>query len=134
MARLVTSVITGQLFGIAPNLGEGLFPVQHAFQSSATAFSVEAKVTNGAIGYLKQEVIVRYALSSLNLTAALAPLALRQSSRYVPLVMGPHSGQIKARMSLLEPAMGTYVYIWAETPTLTTEATLDVSVTEFYTP
>jgi hypothetical protein len=135
MSRLATTLITAQSIGTGANKGERLFGVSHALQATATAFSIEVEVTNGADGYekIKKEVIVRYAASSNTYVAAsAAPLNLHQSSRFVALNMGPNGGDIRSRVSFLEPAVGATVYVWVEAPTLETAALLTVKIVEQY--
>jgi hypothetical protein len=133
MSRLATAVISAQSIGTGTDHGEGKYPIQLSLQSSTTAFAVEAEVTNGAAGYMKQEIIVRYAVSSNNYSAADAVLALRHSSRYIPLFMRQNGGEKASRVSLLEPANGAYLYVWVENPKLAVAALLTVKVLEHYT-
>lgn len=125
-----TTSISGQSFGTSTNIGEGKFPQKVTIQATTTSFVIEGRITNGAAGYVKQDVRVWYASSGFSVTAAVGSVALRPTARYVDIPMGQAAAQVTIRSSLLEPVAGSYIYLWVDLPTLTTAATLDVNVTE----
>lgn len=125
-----TNAISSQSIGTSTNIGEGKFPQKVTKVAASTAFVVEGRVTNGAAGYLGQIVRLWYAASSYDITAAAAVIALQPSARYVDIPLSPDSGTDSIRTSLLEPALGQYIYLWCDVPTLATAATLYANVTE----
>jgi hypothetical protein len=133
MSRLPTTVINAASVGTGSNKGERLYAAALTLQSTTNAFSVELEVTNGAINNQSKEVIVRYAITSNTYSAAAGAIALHQSSRYVSLKLGANGGDIRSRVSFLEPANGANLHVWLEAPDLTVAATATVKVVEHYT-
>lgn len=126
-----TTVITSQSIGTSTNVGEGLFPQQVAIQATTSDYVICMRVTNGAGSYLpKSEIIVRYASSPFNITAAQAVTQLAPASRYVSLKPSDKGSAVVIKNSLFEPILGGYIYLWCEVPSTTVAQTLDVSVVE----
>lgn len=126
----VTDSISGQSIGTSTNVGERKFPQKVTKQSLTTAWTVSAKLTNGATGYAPSGIVrIWYASSNFNLTAAEAAAGLRPT-RYLDLRPSPHAAGIVADSGELITATGNYLFFWCDLPTVPTAQTLDVSCVE----
>jgi hypothetical protein len=125
-----TNVIAAQSIGTSTNYGADKFPQKVTLTIGTTAFIIEGRITNGSDSYRKQDARIWYAVSSFDLTAAAAAVALRPTARYLDLPFGPEGGDVRVRSSLLEPAAGSYLYIWCDLPKLATAVTLAINSVE----
>jgi hypothetical protein len=127
-----TTVINAQSIGTSTNVGTNKFPQKTTAQQSSDRFFVEVSLTNGAAPANRtSKLFVRYASSSIDMTAAQAMVALGQASSVIVLTPADIAGGTVIVGSLLEPLSGAYVYIWVDSiPTQAVAQTLTVKLIE----
>lgn len=125
-----TNVLTTQSIGTSTNKGDAVLPQKVTLTSGTTAIRVEAKITNGAASYPNTYLRFAYVVSSFDLTAAAAALALKGNATLVDIPLRPAGGDITIKSSLLDPAAGAYLYIWFYIPATTVACTLALNTVE----
>lgn len=129
------SAISGQSFGTSTNIGEGKFSITPlTLADITTAYVVNVQVTNGAgitgLDGNPQTLRVWYTTTMRTVTAANAPVQLRQTAHYVDILCRGKTAEVQIRDSMLEPKTGAKFHCWVDAPSLTNAATLDVDVVE----
>lgn len=129
----ITPALTSQSVGTGANVGSDLFPTKVALAEGTTAGQVEALLVNGQAHYdERQDHLVRFMFSSLDVAAGAAPALFRQSARYVRLTNGREPLTQRANISLLEPApAGGFFYMWVEAPQTDVASALTVNLVEY---
>lgn len=126
----VTAAINGQSVGTSTNVGNGLFGYKLTKQAASTTFLVSALLVNGA-GAVdpRAEIVITYASSPRNLTAAQA-LAQLRTVKHLHIKPSPTPGASVEFSTELETMKGDYVYLWADVPAMPVAGTLTVNTVE----
>jgi len=127
---IVTATVSGYSIGGTP--GNYINPQVVTLNSATSAFSLSAKLVNGATIPTQQQsgkLRVWYLTSAHSVTAAAGAAAAREP-RYLDIVPSNASGGTVLANSLIEAVRGGYLYFWFETPPFDPAATVSVSVVE----
>lgn len=131
-----TVILSSQSIGTGSNAGGDLTfataGMKTTKQTTTTAFSISARLTNGAGSYsLSNRPVIRYTSSPFSVAYTAAPLLFRNGgSRYLELVPGCEGNLAVSRTSDIETVNGDYIYIWVDAPTVTVAQTLDITLFE----
>jgi hypothetical protein len=130
-----TNVISGQSFGTGSNIstnGSPKFaPAATTLAATTTAFVVRAKWTAGAGQETRVPSLkVYYTTSESGISAANAPVYLKQTARYVEIDGPTENSGVRIKDSTLEPVTGTDFYCWVDAPALALAASLTVTLVE----
>lgn len=127
---LVTATVAS--YSIGGTAGNYINPQKVTLNSATSAFSLSAKLVNGAgVPFNQQSGKLRvwYLTSAHSETAAVGAAAAREP-RYLDIVPSNNSGGTVLVNSLIEAVRGGYLYFWFETPLFSPTATISVSVVE----
>lgn len=131
-----TVILNAQSIGTGANAGSDLTfstaGMKVTKQTATTAFSISARLTNGAGAYsLSNRPVIRYTSSPFSVAYTAAPKLFRNNgSRYLEMVPGCEGNLAVARTSEIETVNGDYIYIWVDCPTVAVAQTLDVTLFE----
>lgn len=127
---IVTATVASYSIGGAA--GNYINPQKVTLNSATSAFSLSAKLVNGAGTYPNQQsgkLRVWYLTSAHSETAAVGAAAAREP-RYLDIIPSDKAGGTVLVNSLIEAVRGGYLYFWFETPLFSPAASVSVSVVE----
>lgn len=129
----ISTPLNAQAFGTGANVGNGKFPTKVTLEAATTAIQIEARIVNGQAYYdERQDVLVHFALSTVDLTAAAAVETTKQSSRFLQIAHGREPLADRVRMTDLEAAPGgAYLYMWVDAPNLEVASTISLNVIQY---
>lgn len=132
-----TAALSSQSVGTGSNKGENLTfstaTMRKTAETATTAFTIEAKLTNGASFYNPgTRVTVWYASSGFAITYSDAPSILRSGARYVELIPSPRALDYRIRAGDIVTVNGQYLYCWVDSggTELAVAQTLDINFIE----
>lgn len=127
---IVTATVSD--YAIGGTAGNYINPQKVTLNSATSAFSLSAKLVNGAgVPFNQQSGKLRvWYLTSAHSETAAAGAAAARESRYLDIIPSPVAGGSVLVNSLIEAVRGGYLYFWFETPPFDPAATVSVSVVE----